>query len=142
MCCYVIDCTSLPPDQLHQRASSSSCSLARSDLGKELSRIYDWPAIWGTYLDRPAWYSRRVLAICAPNYGPVDRAYVADVVGGAQEGWLVVDHPVVARLGVGEHGEGAAEDVGGEDDEKESVDYADDGHEVLRKERGQDNDRM
>ena len=47
-----------------------------------------------------------------------------------------MDHPVVARLGVGEHGEGAAEDVGGEDDDEEGVDYADDGHEVLGAGRG------
>ena len=68
-----------------------------------------------------------------PDHGPVDGGDVADVVGGAQEGGLVVGHPVeVHRLGVGNHGEGAAEDVGGEDDDEESVDYADDGHEVLQ----------
>jgi hypothetical protein len=43
------------------------------------------------------------------------------------QGRLVVEHPVVVGLGAGEHGEGAAEEVGDEDDDEERVDDAERG---------------
>ena len=71
-----------------------------------------------------------------PDHGPVEGGDVAHVVAGEREGGLVVDQPVVVRLGVGDHDEGAAEEVGGEYEDKEGVEDTDERYEVLRWSRG------
>ena len=47
-----------------------------------------------------------------------------------------MDHPVDVNLGVGDHDEAAAQEVGGEDQDEKRVEDADEGYEVLRSRRG------
>ena len=68
-----------------------------------------------------------------PDHGPVEGYDVARVIGRLWQGRVVVCEPVGAvGLGVCDHGEGAAENVGHEDDEEERVEDADERRQHLR----------
>ena len=85
---------------------------------------------------QPTAYPHSSLIIAdPPDHGPVKGGDVAHVVAGEREGGLVVDQPVIVRLGVSDHDEGAAEKVGGEYEDEEGVEDADEGYEVLRHRR-------